>query len=97
MNKIPKNLAITDFPADLAERCLLDSGELVLTKAVLSCLYNYFSMKLDYSELLLKKKDLQADLDKVLLYWKHQEQVVKERMDLEKFLKDPNRFHLHGD
>lgn len=91
------NLAIQNFPPELAERIFADSGEKVLTRGVISCLYKYFELKSQYQSMKLKAQDLQSDLDQVITFFRLEDSVKKKRSELLKLLGDPNRFYLHGD
>ena len=44
------SLLIREFPSELAESCLSASSEKVLTRAVLHCLFDYFSLKKHYAK-----------------------------------------------
>jgi len=95
--KIPSTLLIREFPPELAAKCLSRSGETVLTRAVLSCLFDFFEVEKEFRIADLERKDLQSDLDRCLDYFKVEDVVRKKRSELVQFLSDPNRFHLHGD
>lgn len=97
MKKSNLVLSIRDFPEDLAEMILAESREVTLSKAALFCLLRYFELKTSCARYKLKAQDLQSDLDKILLFWKHQEDLSREKSEVEKLLSDPNRFYLHGD
>jgi len=91
------SLLIREFPAELAESCLSASSEKVLTRAVLHCLYDYFSLKKHYAALKIKKQDLESDLDQILHYWRLEQETKSCKEKVQKLLSDPNRFYLHGD
>lgn len=95
--KIPKNVLIENFPVELAERALQISGEKVLTRAVLSCLLEYFELRNKFSLMKLKAQDLESDLDKVKRYFALEDDLKKQRSELLAWLDDPDRFYLHGD
>lgn len=91
------SLLVRDFPSDLAEDCLSVSGEKVLTRAVLYCLHDYFSLKKHYAALKTKKQDLESDLDQVFHLWRLEKELNVQKDKVQKLLSDPNRFYLHGD
>ena len=97
MGKLTSNLLIEGFPPELAERVLQDTGEKALTRGVLSCLLKYFELKTEFSLMRLKAQDLQSDLDKVRRFLAMQDDVMRQRIELIKWLDDPDRFYLHGD
>lgn len=94
---IPSNLLIRDFPPELAEKCLSSTGEKVLTRAVLACLYKYFELQHDYKRVRLHSQDLQSDIDQIISYFKFEAEVSKKRTEVLKLITDPDRFYLHGD
>ena len=91
------SLLVRDFPSELADWCLSASHEKVLTRAVLSCLRDYFSLRKQYAALKVKKQDLESDLDQVLSLWRLENELLQRREKVKKILNDPNRFYLHGE
>ena len=97
LESVSCSLLVRDFPSDLADWCLSASHEKVLTRAVLFCLRDYFSLRKQYSTLKVKKQDLDSDLDQVLSLWRLENELIQRREKVKKLLNDPNRFYLHGD
>ncbi len=94
--KIPSTLLIRDFPPELAEKCLSKSGETVLTRAVLSILWNYFHLESLLRSEQLKRQDLESDVDLFKSYLRFVDEVEKKRKAVLARISDPNRFYLHG-
>lgn len=95
--KIPSTLFIRDFPPELAEKCLSKSGETVLTRAVLSILWHYFSLESLYNSEKLKRQDLESDVDLFKSYLRFVDELEKKRKNVLDRISDPNRFYLHDE